>query len=445
MGMEMKTGIRFIAQCYDIVTGKTIEESILHNEELSKAETINELGYLHVEQIDFLKKIQEFKLDRQIILNCLQNCPICKSKTKKSGLFKSKFHAALTDHTVTVQRTSCKCGWFSASSIEGIYGSSIHPDLLEKQALQGGKESYEKSSKSLDAESAGKRAINSHSQIYKSVKCVGEALESIKVSSDYGNHEKPASTLIVNIDGGHIKTKGDGRSFEAMVATVHKPERLLAVDKNHNIIESKTTIASAKDDQQETMILLFKSACRSQGMTTETHVTCLADGAENCWSIAHSIDGTCKDLTFVLDWFHIAMKFKNIAIPNEYIALYSKVKWHLWHGKQKSALVRLDQLKSLINDESILNKLKKLETYIRNNKERIVNYGSRKRAGLPYTSNLAETTVNTIINDRQKGKKKMLWSRDGAHNVLQIRTSVFSNSWRSDWEKLEYVVYRKAA
>src|SRR6478609_3965783 len=28
----------------------------------------------------------------------------------------------------------------------------MHPDLLEKQALQGSKESYEKSSKSLDAE-----------------------------------------------------------------------------------------------------------------------------------------------------------------------------------------------------------------------------------------------------------------------------------------------------
>ena len=42
-----------------------------------------------------------------------------------------------------------------------------------------------------------------------------------------------------------------------------------------------------------------------------------------------------------------------------------------------------------------------------------------------YTSNLAESTVNTLINDRQKGKQKMLWGRDGAHNVLQIRASVF--------------------
>ena len=91
MEMKMQTGIRFIAQCYEITTGKTIEESILSDEKLSKAETINELGYLHVEQIDFLTKIQDFKIDRQIILNCLPACLICKAKTKKAGLFKSKF------------------------------------------------------------------------------------------------------------------------------------------------------------------------------------------------------------------------------------------------------------------------------------------------------------------------------------------------------------------
>ena len=441
----MQTGIRLVAQHYNIKTGDTIEESVLREDQLIKAEALSEFGYRHIEQIDFLKKIQDFKIERQIKLNCLPICPKCKSKTKKSGLFKSKFHAALTDHNVMVQRTSCKCGWYSASSIEGIYGSSIHPDLLKKQALQGGKESYEKSSKSLDAESAGKRAINSHSQIYKSVKCVGESLESIKSSADYGNKAKTADRLIINIDGGHIKAKGDDRSFEAMVATVYRPDNLIAIDKNHNAISSKTTVASAKDDQQKTMMALFESACRAQGMTASTAVTCLADGAANCWSIAHSIVGKCKEITFVLDWFHVAMKFKNIAISDEHSVLYNKIKWHLWHGRTEMALIRLEQLKSLIDEASIVLKLNKLATYISNNKVGIVNYGSRKRGGLNYTSNLAETTVNSLINDRQKGKKKMLWSRDGAHNVLQIRSSVFSKTWDNDWKQVELAVYRKAA
>ncbi len=84
-------------------------------------------------------------------------------------------------------------------------------------------------------------------------------------------------------------------------------------------------------------------------------------------------------------------------------------------------------------------------TYINNNKKGIVNYSERQKAGLVYTSNLAESTVNTLINDRQKGKQKMLWGRDGAHNVLQIRASVFSGSWDGDWNKVESEIYKKVA
>lgn len=182
----MSTGVRLIAECYDIETGKTIEGAVLREEALSKATTLKELGYLHVDQIDLLKKAQDFKVKHQIILNRLAQCPLCGEKTTKGSYFKSKFHAALTDHEVTIQRTRCKCGWVSRTSVEGIYGSAIHPDLLEKQVLQGAKESYEKSEQSLNAESAQKRSINSHSQVYKSVKRVGEQLESIKSSDDYG-------------------------------------------------------------------------------------------------------------------------------------------------------------------------------------------------------------------------------------------------------------------
>jgi hypothetical protein len=274
----METGIRFIAQNYDMASGKILEEIILKEEELKKAEKLEELGYLHVEQIDFLQKTQDFKIKHQIVLNHLTFCPVCSSKTKKAGTIKSKFHAALTDHKVLIQRSSCNCGWHSRPSIEGMYGSSIHPDLLKKQALQGSKESYKKSSIALDAESASKRSINSHSQIFKTVKLVGSCLEQIKTSEDYGITENKAEVLLANIDGGHIKARGDKRSFEAMIATVYRPKNLKHVNKDHNIITSKTCVASSKEDYQATMKSMFRSACRAQGMSTDTEVICFADG-----------------------------------------------------------------------------------------------------------------------------------------------------------------------
>jgi hypothetical protein len=294
------------------------------------------------------------------------------------------------------------------------------------------------------------RSRSSHSQIYKSVKYVGGLLETVRSSDHYDKKTSQgntvsADTLIANIEGGHIKARGDGRSFEAMVAKVYRPENLKAVNQNHNTVTSKTIVASAKDDGQAVMKNLFKNACIEQGMTKNTKVTCLADGAENCWSIAHSIDNDCQQVTFILDWFHISMKFKNIAIPDEHKDLYERAKWNVWHGKPGEALVLLKELKSFMKDNGVIVKLNKLATYIENNKDCIINYDARKREGLPFTSHQAETTVNTLINDRQKGKKKMLWSREGAHHVLQIRSSVFSNSWKNDWEKLELQIYKKTA
>ena len=441
----MEIGIRLVAQNYDIGTGKIIQEEIIKDEKVSKARTLKELGYIHIEQIDFLQKIQEFKISHQIMLNHLTKCPICDSKTHKLGMIKSKFHAILTDHKVSIQKVACKCGWVGRSTIEGIYGSTMHPDLLKKQALQGSKESYKKSSVTLNAESAGKRAINSHSQIFKTVKAIGESLEKIKSADDYVKKVISAETIIANIDGGHIKARGNNRSFEAMIATVYRPENLKYVDRNHNILTSKTIVASAKDDEQSAIKAQFKTACKIQGMDLSTNVICLADGAANCWSIAHSIKGKCQNLTFILDWFHVSMKFKNIAIPDEHKELYDKVKWCLWHGRVDIALIRIEQLKSSVEDTATVAKLRKLITYIKNNEDGIINYSKRRRMGLVYTSNLAEGTVNTLINERQKGKQKMLWGREGAHNVLQIRASIRSKLWDSDWKKVESKIYKIAA
>jgi len=71
------------------------------------------------------------------------------------------------------------------------------------------------------------------------------------------------------------------------------------------------------------------------------------------------------------------------------------------------------EIKTITEDKSLTTKLRKLSTYISNNKDGIVNYAERKNKGLVFTSNLAESTVNTLINERQKGKQKMLWGREG--------------------------------
>lgn len=58
---------------------------------------------------------------------------------------------------------------------------------------------------------------------------------------------------------------------------------------------------------------------------------------------------------------------------------------------------------------------------------KLINYMERKTNNLPYTSNVAEATVESQINVRFKRKQKMQWTRENAHNVLQLRTTIYSN------------------
>jgi hypothetical protein len=45
---------------------------------------------------------------------------------------------------------------------------------------------------------------------------------------------------------------------------------------------------------------------------------------------------------------------------------------------------------------------------------------------------MLKSTVSNLINVRQKNKQRMTWTRDGANQVLQIRTSKLSNKWDRD-------------
>jgi len=79
-------------------------------------------------------------------------------------------------------------------------------------------------------------------------------------------------------------------------------------------------------------------------------------------------------------------------------------------------------------------KLQKLYDYLKNNEAYLVNYEEREQENKTYTSQVAETHIDSIINERYKNSKKMQWTREGAHNVLQIRGKIISNEWDKNWQ-----------
>ena len=127
------------------------------------------------------------------------------------------------------------------------------------------------------------------------------------------------------------------------------------------------------------------------------------------------------------------MKIQNISLSADLKEKLMRIKWHLWRGNVGNALIRLEQLLELSKDEKDINKIKKFYTYIENNKDKIVNYRERQKLGLVFTSNLAESTVESLINQRCKGQQHMRWSREGLNPLLQLRAAIQSNDWNNRW------------
>ncbi len=443
----MSLGIRYKAEVFDRNSKKVVEDQVLLEQDINIAKDFNEFGLRHNEQITLIEKAQDILLNHQSKLySDADYCPRCGKTLRREGTFNSDFHDVLTDHIVSLRRLTCTCGWKNKFSVNALFGSATHPELLKKQLITGSDHSFEKSSSILNGDSGIKRSINNSSTIRKKVNKCGTILGELKIKDSWASTKANAEELIVQTDGGHIQYIEKGRhSFEEMLTTIFQPQDLKAVNNNRNELKNKICVGSAKSDKQNTIKKLTINACKKMGMNTNTNITALSDGAKNCWSVLEVLASYCNSFITVLDWFHIAKHFtsRKSKIPEDLIVKYNKAKWHLFHGHPKSAILRLEQVKTEANNSGTDDAVDWLINYISNNKKHIVDYHQRKLAGLTYSSQTAENSVCNVINSRQKNQK-MRWSRNGAHSIIQIRTSIYSKTWYSDWQYLKSELYKEA-
>src|SRR2546422_311686 len=92
-------------------------------------------------------------------------------------------------------------------------------------------------------------------------------------------------------------------------------------------------------------------------------------------------------------------KFQNVknALGEAFEKSLERAKWKLWHGKAHDALTKLAFLRDNIIDEEKRSKITGLHDYIERNQSYIVNYDERDNAHKPYTSQVAESHVDTLI------------------------------------------------
>ena len=221
---------------------------------------------------------------------------------------------------------------------------------------------------------------------------------------------------------GYIQSKGKNkRGYEVLAAKIYCLDSPTYKDKHHNKLKQSICVASAILDNSSTISKQIIYGATIEGMTNKTTVYALSDGAKNCWKALSVLSEHCAKIINILDWEHIGRKFKHAeqALPVGYHKQLESAKWRLWHGQSKCCLEKFNAIKNNLNSSAI----KQLNTfieYVMNNNTNLINYENQRNLNLPYTSNVMESAIGSLINEHQKINKKISWTQKGAHNILQI-------------------------
>lgn len=249
----------------------------------------------------------------------------------------------------------------------------------------------------------------------------------------------PDGPMTVGIDGGMVRARNKAGFFE--------------------VIAGKSIVAFKRDEAEDTpsakrfgFVQTYDKKPRrrlwelmkSQGMQENQQVLFLSDGGDTVRKLQAYLHPSSEH---VLDWFHVTMRLtvmkqqtKAIVADDEMLGanveeFLESVKHYLWHGNVESALERLDDLSFTldINRRSseavakLLRSVSEFDTYIRNNRAFIPNFGERYRQGDTISTAFVESTINQVVSKRFVKKQQMQWTQEGAHLLLQTRTRVLDD------------------
>ena len=256
---------------------------------------------------------------------------------------------------------------------------------------------------------------------------------------DWEQQPLPDGPITVGIDGGYVRAAHKQGWFE--------------------VIAGKSVVTFRRDDEGEVpsakcfgFVQTYDEKPRrrlwelmkSQGMQENQQVVFMSDGGEDVRRVQAYLHPFSEHL---IDWFHITMRLTVLqqqtkALLNErretgadISKRLESVKHLLWHGNSEEALERLGNLLmelSLIQAcsaaaKKVADSVTEFETYIRNNREFIPNFGERRRQGEPISTAFVESTINQVVSRRFVKKQQMQWTLRGAHLLLQTRTKVLND------------------
>ena len=199
---------------------------------------------------------------------------------------------------------------------------------------------------------------------------------------------------------------------------------------------------------------LIRGSLDAVGRTKDTVLTAFTDGCPGLRRIL--LDAGIEGLP-ILDWFHLAMRLQHLtriagglpaddperaaaraAIAEE----IERLRWRLWNGKAADAGLSIDRIRAVTHhfrgepdgrrsvapSRKLWTALRALNDYLAGQRDWLVNYGERHRAGRRVGTALTEGTANFLVNRRMAKSQQMRWSRRGADRLLQVRCAVYNGT-----------------
>jgi hypothetical protein len=251
----------------------------------------------------------------------------------------------------------------------------------------------------------------------------------------------PDGPITLGIDGGYVRAAHKEGFFEVIAGRSVLAFRRAAEDA---VPESKCFGYVQTYDQKPRRRLW--ELMKSQGLQDNQQVVFMSDGGEDVRRVQTYLQPGSEHW---IDWFHITMRITVLQQQTkslqgevnrgkeavEWPKRIDSVKHLLWHGNVGEALDRMSNLlldMDLIRAhsaaaEKLATGLTDFETYIRNNRAFIPNFGERYRQGETISTAFVESTINQVVSRRFVKKQQMQWSLKGAHLLLQTRTKVLNN------------------
>ena len=291
---------------------------------------------------------------------------------------------------------------------------------------------------------------------------VGEALDA-QIERDVASRPKPidgdlvresSSVGCVSVDSAWLSFSSSPNSRKAArdLAELKSPWTKKLVQERHvNIVAGRATFADRTPrlyayvhKQVPSAAARLDQFLHASGVGPNERVTVISDDAGE---FGKAVEGSELARGRILDWFHIAMKFKaaeNSVFGSETIEPLQRDlvkteiehgKWLVWHGKGGKSVARIKALDALLMERkgyeysTLWWNLHRLYCYIDNNASTLVNYGARYHKGLPISSSIAESAVNQVVSHRIAKKRQMRWTDEGAHRLAQVRVAVLNDEF----------------